>query len=133
MYGPAHVVDAINRIRGPFNVNTPAMDAGIAAMDDTAHVETSIAHNATWPAWLTEEIGKLGLPVTPSVANFVLIHFPESKGRTAADADAFLTKRGLILRHVSLTPAQCAAHDGRHRGGQPPGGEGARGVFGKTA
>jgi histidinol-phosphate aminotransferase len=39
--------------------------------------------------------------VTPSVANFVLIHFPETKGRTATDADAFLTARGLILRHVA--------------------------------
>ncbi len=101
MYGPAHIVDAVNRVRNPFNVNTPAMKAGIAAMEDTAHVETSMAHNAQWLAWLTAEIGKLGLPVTPSVANFVLIHFPESKGRTAADADAFLTKRGLILRRVS--------------------------------
>ena len=53
-----------------------------------------------WLAWLTEEIGKLGLTVTPSVANFVLIHFPETKGRTAKEADAFLTKRGLILRQV---------------------------------
>ena len=58
------------------------------------------AHNARWLTWLTEEIGKLGLHVTPSVANFVLIHFPETKGRTAKDADAFLTKRGLILRQV---------------------------------
>ena len=101
MYGPAHIVDAVNRVRNPFNVNTPAMKAGIAAMEEAAHVETSIAHNAQWLAWLTAEIGKLGLPVTPSVANFVLIHFPESKGRTAADADTFLTKRGLILRRVS--------------------------------
>ena len=101
MYGPAHIVEALNRVRNPFNVNTPAMKAGIAAIEDTAHVQKSVAHNARWLAWLTEEIGKLGLKVTPSVANFVLIHFPESKGRTAADADAFLTKRGLILRRVS--------------------------------
>jgi len=101
MYGPAHIVDALNRVRNPFNVNTPAMKAGIAAIEDTAHVQNSVAHNARWLAWLTEEIGRLGLTVTPSVANFVLIHFPESKGRTAADADAFLTKRGLILRRVS--------------------------------
>ena len=47
-----------------------------------------------------EEIGKLGLKVTPSVANFVLIHFPETKGKTAKEADAFLTKRGLVLRQV---------------------------------
>jgi len=102
MYGPAHVVDAINRIRGPFNVNASAIAAGIAAIHDTAHVERSREHNTRWLAWLTEEIGKLGLVVTPSVANFVLIHFPDAKGRTAKDADAFLTKRGLVLRQVSV-------------------------------
>jgi hypothetical protein len=63
------------------------------------------------------------LKVTPSVANFVLIHFPLEKGKTSADADAFLTKRGLVLRALEqLRPAACAAHDHRHRGGQPPGG-----------
>jgi histidinol-phosphate aminotransferase len=101
LYGPAHVVDALNRIRGPFNVNQPAIAAGIAAIEDTAHVEKSVAHNTRWLAWLTEEIGKLGLAVTPSVANFVLIHFPTTKGRSANDADEFLTSRGLILRPVS--------------------------------
>lgn len=98
MYGPAHIVDAVNRIRGPFNVSTPAMFAGIAALADTEHVKRSQAHNDQWRGWLTEEIGKLGLKVTPSVANFILIHFPQDKGRTAEDADAFLTRRGLILR-----------------------------------
>jgi histidinol-phosphate aminotransferase len=101
MYGPAHVVDAVHRIRGPFNVNGPAIAAGIAAIRDTAHVERSRAHNTHWLAWLTEEIGKLGLSVTPSAANFVLIHFPQTKGRAARDADEFLTKRGLILRQVA--------------------------------
>jgi histidinol-phosphate aminotransferase len=101
MYGPAHIVDALDRVRNPFNVNTPAMKAGIAAIEDAAHIERSAAHNGRWLPWLTEEIGKLGLKVTPSVANFVLVHFPETKGRTAADADAFLTKRGLILRRVA--------------------------------
>ena len=46
------------------------------------------------------EIRKLGFEVTPSIANFVLIHFPRERGRTAEDADAFLTQRGLILRRV---------------------------------
>src|SRR5262244_3352454 len=100
LYGPAHVVDTINRIRGPFNVNAAAIAAGVAAIDDTAHVETARAHNEKWLAWLTQEIRKLGLAVTPSIANFVLIHFPDAKGRTAEDADAFLTRRGLILRRL---------------------------------
>lgn len=100
LYGPAHVVDALNRIRGPFNVNAPAIAAGIAAIEDTSHVEQSVAHNTKWLAWLSEEIGKLGLQVTPSVANFVLIHFPQNAGRTAKEADAFLTARGLVLRRL---------------------------------
>jgi histidinol-phosphate aminotransferase len=99
LYGPAHVVDAVNRIRGPFNVNGPAIAAGIAAIRDTAHVERSREHNTKWLGWLSEEIAKLGLEVTPSAANFVLIHFADEK--TAKNADAFLTKRGLVLRQVS--------------------------------
>ena len=101
MYGPAHVVDAINRVRGPFNVNIAVQRAGIAAIEDTAHLERSREHNSRWLSWLMEEIPKTGLKITPSVANFVLIHFPDTQGRTAKDADAFLTKRGLILRYVA--------------------------------
>jgi len=101
MFGPAHIVDAVNRIRGPFNVSNPAMRAAVAAIEDTAHVGMSRTHTETWRNWLTEEIGKLGLKVTPSVANFVLIHFPAEKGRSAAEADAFLTGRGLVLRALS--------------------------------
>jgi histidinol-phosphate aminotransferase len=101
LYGPEHVVDALNRIRGPFNVNSAAIAAGIAAIQDTAHVEMSRSHNDKWLGWLQDEIRKLGLEVTPSIANFVLIHFPDTSGRTAEDADAFLTQRGLILRRVA--------------------------------
>jgi histidinol-phosphate aminotransferase len=101
MFAPAHVLDAINRIRGPFNTSGPAIAAGIAAIEDVEHQQRSRAHNTRWLNWLMEEISKLGLTVTPSVANFVLIHFPETKGRTAEDADAFLTARGLILRQTT--------------------------------
>ncbi len=100
MYGPAHVVDAVNRIRGPFNVNIAAIAASVAALEDSAHQEMARQHNLKWLPWVAEEIGKLGLQVTPSVANFVLIHFPATKGRTAGDANDFLMKRGLILRQV---------------------------------
>jgi histidinol-phosphate aminotransferase len=100
LYGPAHVVDAVNRIRGPFNVNAPSIAAGVAAIADVGHVERSREHNEKWLAWLTEEIRKLGLTVTPSVGNFILIHFPETKGKTAKDADALLTSRGLVMRAV---------------------------------
>jgi len=101
LYGPQHIVDALNRIRGPFNVNAAAIAAGIAAIGDTAHVDRSRQHNEKWLAWLTQEIGKLGLKVTPSVGNFILIHFAETKGETAKDADALLTSRGALLRAVA--------------------------------
>ena len=99
-YAPEAVCDALHRIRGPFNVNGPALQAGIAALEDTAHVEKAAEHNETWLAWLTKEISALGLEVTPSVGNFLLIHFPNVPGRTAKEADAFLTARGLVLRNV---------------------------------
>ena len=121
MFGPAHIVDAVNRIRGPFNVSTPAMLAAVAAIEDTAHQQMSKAFTEKWRNWLTEEVTKLGLKVTPSVTNFILIHFPTEKGKTSAEADAFLTKRGLVLRALEqLRPAAFAAHDHRHRGGQSP-------------
>jgi len=99
-YCPAHVVDALNRMRGPFNVNAAAIEAGVAAMGDRAHVETTVAHNERWLHWLCEELAKLGLTVTPSVGNFVLIHFPEAPKHSAAAADAYLSARGYILRRV---------------------------------
>jgi histidinol-phosphate aminotransferase len=99
-YGPAHVIDALNRIRGPFNVSSAAIAAGVAAMGDRAHIEQAFAHNATWLPKLSEEIRELGLEVTPSVGNFILIHFPDKPGKRAAEADAFLLNRGIVLRRM---------------------------------
>ena len=100
-YCPAGVADVLNRVRGPFNVTAPSLAAGVAALADRAHLETAIAHNDKWLAWTTAEIEKLGLKVTPSVGNFILIHFPTEKGRDAASADEMLKSRGIILRRVA--------------------------------
>jgi histidinol-phosphate aminotransferase len=101
MYGPLHIVDAVNRVRGPFNVNATAIEAGIAAVHDREHIARSVEHNERWLAWLTDEFTKLGLRVTPSVGNFVLIHFPNDGKHSAAAADDYLTARGYILRRVA--------------------------------
>jgi histidinol-phosphate aminotransferase len=100
MFGPAPVIAAINRVRGPFNVNAPAIAAGIAAIEDHDHQGRAREHNTRWLGWLAQELEALGLKVTPSVANFLLIHFPQTKGRSAKEANDFLTARGLILRQV---------------------------------
>jgi histidinol-phosphate aminotransferase len=99
-YGPAHVIDALNRIRGPFNLSSAAIAAGVAALADRAHIDKAAAHNDTWLPKLTEAVAKLGLTVTPSVGNFVLIHFPDVAGKRAPDADAFLSQRGVVLRRM---------------------------------
>ena len=99
-YGPREVISVLNRIRGPFNVNGPAQAAGVAAIRDRAHEEAAVEHNERWLPWLTKEIVALGLSVAPSVGNFVLIKFPETKGLTAGAADVFLASRGYILRAV---------------------------------
>jgi len=100
MFGPAEIVDALNRIRGPFNMNSAAIAAGAAAMRDQAFVETAVAYNLMWLDKLTSALEAIGLKVTPSVANFVLIHFPDVDGKRAVDADDLLTSRGYILRAV---------------------------------
>ncbi len=99
MFCPAHVADVVNRIRGPFNLSAPAIAAGVAAIEDVGFVDRAIAHNEKWLAWLTHEISQLGLKVTPSVGNFLLIHFGTEK--TAVAADDFLTSHGFILRRVN--------------------------------
>ncbi len=103
-YAPPAIADVLNRMRGPFNVSEPAIRAGIAAMDDISHIDMAAAHNDRWLPWLTDEIGKLGIAVTPSVANFLLMHFPPASGSatgSGADAaEAHLKSRGFILRRV---------------------------------
>ena len=100
LYAPAAIIDVLNRIRGPFNVNGPAMAAGIAAMEDREHEEKAILHNTHWLARMTADLKALGLDVTPSVGNFALVHFPDEAGKRAPDADAYLTQRGVILRRM---------------------------------
>lgn len=101
MYAPEAIIDACNRVRGPFNVNALAILAGAVAIGDRTHVEQAAAHNDIWLSRVVEELEAIGLEVTPSVGNFVLMHFPATPGKTAAEADEYLSARGFVLRRVS--------------------------------
>jgi histidinol-phosphate aminotransferase len=98
MVGPAHVVDAINRVRGPFNVNLPAQMAGAAAARDTQFTERLKAHNAQWRDWITAELSGNHMHVVPSQANFVMVLFPDAEHATLAFNT--LLERGLIVREI---------------------------------
>ncbi|KAA0698582.1 histidinol-phosphate transaminase [Neorhizobium sp. P12A] len=100
MFAPADIIDALNRVRAPFNMNAVAIAAGAAAMRDQAFTETAVTYNLLWIDKVTSALEAIGLKVTPSVANFVLVHFPDAEGKRAPEADDFLTSRGYIVRAV---------------------------------
>lgn len=84
-YASADIIDALHRIRAPFNVTTAGQAAAAAAVADQAWVDASRAHNRTWRAWLAGEITALsnhGLRIVPSKANFLLVLF---EGRLTAE------------------------------------------------
>ncbi len=99
-YCPPHIIDVIHRVRGPFNVNAAAQAAACAALEDIAHTDAAKGHNDTWVPWLIKELGAIGLECIPSVGNFLIIRFPAEEGRTSRDADAFLSRRGILLRRI---------------------------------
>jgi histidinol-phosphate aminotransferase len=100
MHASVAVCDAINRIRGPFNTTLMQQLVAVAALKDRDHFWAAVRHNNQWLAWITAELRTLGLRVDDSAANFVLIHFPKGT-KSAAAADAFLMKHGVILRGVA--------------------------------
>lgn len=88
------VVQACDKVRSPFNTSSIAQAAGLAALDDSAHVTRSRDHNTAERQFLEGELSRLGVGFTPSVANFILID-------TERDADAVfaaMLQRGVIVR-----------------------------------
>ncbi len=100
-YSSAAIADVLNRIRGPFNVNSAAAAAGIAAVEDVEATARARDHNTTWRTWFTRELTGLGLELTPAVANFVLARFPKSPKDASAAWD-FLRGRGILVRKVGV-------------------------------
>jgi len=97
-YGPDHVIDALNRVRGPFNLSAPALAAAEAAILDTGWTETCRARNASDRATLAANLADLGIASDPSHANFILARFRD--GAEADAADAALRAAGIIVRKV---------------------------------
>ncbi|MBN8543535.1 MAG: histidinol-phosphate transaminase [Alphaproteobacteria bacterium] len=95
-HGPAAIIDAMNRIRSPFNVTAPALAAGVAALHDTAFVPQQREKNAIERKRVCDTLKQLGLGFVQSHTNFVLVHFGSTQ--KATEANQFLTQRGLIVR-----------------------------------
>ena len=98
-YGPADVIDVLNRIRGPFNLSTAQLDAAEAAVRDRDHVNRCRSENTRLRHWLAEALAALGVPSDTSLANFVLARFADAAEAEACDA--YLQGQGLIVRRVA--------------------------------
>jgi histidinol-phosphate aminotransferase len=91
---PAGVVELLDRVRRPFNVNAIGQAAAIEALADQAHVERTVEVTRAGMASLVGALGALGLTTYPSIANFVLVDL----GRPAAPVYYDLLRRGVIVR-----------------------------------
>jgi histidinol-phosphate aminotransferase len=98
-YGPAAIVDVLNRIRGPFNLSSTQLDAAEAAVRDQDYVARCRSDNARMRHWLAEALAELGVPSDTSLANFVLARFADAAEAEACDL--FLRDQGLIVRRVA--------------------------------
>ena len=98
-YGTRDVIDVLNRIRGPFNLSQPALDAAEAAVRDRDFAEKCLADNRRMRAWLAEALAERGVPSDTSTANFILARFHDAEEATACDA--WLKGAGIIVRKVA--------------------------------
>lgn len=89
------LTDLMNRVRQPFNVNSLAQAAAIAALDDTEFLQKSYQLNRDGKQTLEQAFTRLGLTYVPSYGNFVLV-----KVGDAARINLELLKRGVIVRPV---------------------------------
>jgi histidinol-phosphate aminotransferase len=99
-YAPVEIIAAMDRIRLPFNTTLPGQMAAIAALADEDFQEASLSLVERWRPYLIQQLGGLGLEPVPSAANFVLVGFPKSSRKTAAEAEAYLASKGYIVRGV---------------------------------
>lgn len=93
------LTDLLNRIRQPFNVNSMAQAAAIAALNDSAFLQKSAKLNADGYLQLTSAFDALGLEYVPSYGNFVLVRVGNDDG-AGARINLALLKQGVIVRPV---------------------------------
>lgn len=98
-YGPAHVIDVLNRMRPPFNLSVVQLEVAQAAVGDEAHVARCRSENARMRDWLTGALRALGLGVDESHANYVLARFASPEQAEACNGH--LQSQGLIVRQVA--------------------------------
>ncbi|MGB5638221.1 MAG: histidinol-phosphate transaminase [Sedimenticolaceae bacterium] len=98
-YGLSHpdVADLLNRVRQPFNVDSFAQAAALAALQDQDYLRRSVELNRRGMQQLLEGVRRLGLDFIPSAGNFLTIDL----GRDAGPVDHALLRLGVVTRPVA--------------------------------
>jgi histidinol-phosphate aminotransferase len=91
--GPEPLIELIERVRQPFNVNAAAQWAALAALEDAEHVSRTVEVNRQGLAFLARELSRLELPFVASQANFLLVRVGDGRGCFEK-----LLRRGVIVR-----------------------------------
>lgn len=97
-YGPAAMIEAMDRVRPPFNLSRPAEDAAVAALGDRQFRDRSLAHVAHWRPIYAARLAALGLRPSPSATNFLTFAVPPETGLTASGLEQALAERGVLVR-----------------------------------
>ncbi len=98
-YSSQEIADALNKVRGPFNVGGPAQAAAVAALEDESFFKKSLRHNKKWLSKFFKQAKKFNkIKAHPSIANFILFDFGSEEN--CAKANSVFTKNGFILREM---------------------------------
>ena len=98
-YGPENVVEALRRVKGPFNISSVGQNVATVAISDTEYVKKCRIKNFELRESLAKRLSAINIDSDRSFANFLLLRFPDKK--MALLADQFLLEKGLIVRNVS--------------------------------
>lgn len=97
-YANPEIIQALNKIRLPFNASSGAQAAAIAALNDTNFSARSLARVEAGRAQLSALLAEIGLAPLPAFANFVTVRVPETAPLTAAEIERALAERGILIR-----------------------------------
>ena len=113
-YAPSHIIETLNKIRGPFNLSTAAINAGAAALDDQDHVKKSVDFNTEEKINLLEEYREIMIPTTGGAANFLLLDLTNidfigfmGDEEIAENMNKYLIHNNIYVRNVADYGLSC--------------------------
>jgi histidinol-phosphate aminotransferase len=98
---PREIIGNVEKVRQPFNLNSPALAAAVESLKDLAHQRRSRKVNEVGMKLWTKELTRMGIPYWPSQGNFLLIDCSKGLGKRGGDVYENCLRRGVIFRPVS--------------------------------